>query len=142
MATPSAAPNPSTDPKPASPVNVTQAPSAPEHFLQRIKLFSGLSVLECTEVVKRMKRRDFPPNTVIVREGAPGNSMFFITAGLVEVRKKDGPSVIILNQSFETVVSQSYPDECIKCYLTQEWPLLLFFPGRSISLARSIGQTS
>src|SRR3954467_7724573 len=89
MATPSAAPNPSTDPKPASPVNVTQAPSGPEHFLQRIKLFSGLSVLECTEVVKRMKRRDFPPNTVIVREGAPGNSMFFITAGLVEVRKKD-----------------------------------------------------
>src|SRR5437868_461206 len=87
MATPSAAPNPSTDPKPASPLNVT--PAAPEHFLQRIKLFSGLSVLECTEVVKRMKRRDFPPNTVIVREGAPGNSMFFITAGLVEVRKKD-----------------------------------------------------
>src|SRR6185369_10297003 len=87
MASPSAAPNPSTENKPASPVNVT--PAAPEHFLQRIKLFSGLSVLECTEVVKRMKRRDFPPNTVIVREGAPGNSMFFITAGLVEVRKKD-----------------------------------------------------
>src|SRR5882724_874196 len=84
MASPSAAPNPSTDSKP---LNVT--PAGPEHFLQRIKLFSGLSVLECTEVVKRMKRRDFPPNTVIVREGAPGNSMFFITAGLVEVRKKD-----------------------------------------------------
>src|SRR5205085_3555340 len=87
MATPSAAPNPSTDPKPSSPLNVT--PAAPEHFLQRIKLFSGLSVLECTEVVKRMKRRDFPPNTVIVREGAPGSSMFFLTAGNVEVRKKD-----------------------------------------------------
>jgi type IV pilus assembly protein PilB len=61
----------------------------PEHFLQRIKLFSGLSILECSEVVKRMKRRDFPPNQIIVREGAPGNSMFFITAGQVEVRKKD-----------------------------------------------------
>src|SRR5437879_1136382 len=84
MATPSAAPNLSTENKP---LNVT--PAAPEHFLQRIKLFSGLSVLECTEVVKRMKRRDFPPNQLIVREGAPGNSMFFITAGLVEVRKKD-----------------------------------------------------
>src|SRR5262249_42639783 len=75
-------------------VNVTPASPAPraaepQHFLQRIKLFSGLSVIECTEVVKRMKRRDFPPNTIIVREGAPGNSMFFITAGLVEVRKKD-----------------------------------------------------
>ena len=65
------------------------AAAAPEHFLQRIKLFSGLSILECSEVVKRMKRRDFPPNQIIVREGAPGNSMFFITAGQVEVRKKD-----------------------------------------------------
>ena len=61
----------------------------PQHFLQRIKLFSALSVEDCQQVVKRMKRRDFPPNQVIVREGAPGNSMFFITAGLVEVRKKD-----------------------------------------------------
>ena len=61
----------------------------PQHFLQRIKLFSNLSVAECQEVVKRMKRRDFPPNQIIVREGSPGNSMFFITAGLVEVRKRD-----------------------------------------------------
>jgi type IV pilus assembly protein PilB len=36
-----------------------------------------------------MKRREFPPTTAIVREGAPGTSMFFITAGMVEVRKKD-----------------------------------------------------
>src|SRR6266446_1403225 len=91
MATPSAAPNPSTENKP---LNVTTAPAGPEHFLQRIKVVSGLSVLECTEVVKRMKRRDFPPNQVIVREGAPGNSMFFITSGLVEVRKKDSATGI------------------------------------------------
>ncbi len=61
----------------------------PAHFLQRIKLFSILSVEECTHVVKVMRRRDFPPNQVIVREGAPGNSMFFITSGEIEVRKKD-----------------------------------------------------
>ncbi len=61
----------------------------PQHFLQRIKLFSALSIDDCQQVVKRMKRRDFPPNQIIVREGAPGNSMFFITAGLVEIRKKD-----------------------------------------------------
>src|ERR1051326_4106417 len=65
------------------------AAEQPQHFLQRIKLFSALSIEDCQQVVKRMKRRDFPPNQVIVREGAPGNSMFFITSGLVEVRKKD-----------------------------------------------------
>ena len=87
MATPSAAPRPATGVTAAVPAPAAGAEA--QHFLQRIKLFSGLSVAECQEVVKRMKRRDFPPNQVIVREGAPGNSMFFITAGLIEVRKKD-----------------------------------------------------
>ncbi|MDP9266702.1 MAG: Flp pilus assembly complex ATPase component TadA [Acidobacteriota bacterium] len=76
----------------AAPEPAAAAPAPapePQHFLQRIKLFSGLSILECSEVVKRMKRRDFPPNQIIVREGSPGNSMFFITSGQVEVRKKD-----------------------------------------------------
>src|SRR5512135_918815 len=79
---------------PSSAAAVAPAPTGaadqqPQHFLQRIKLFSALSIEDCQQVVKRMKRRDFPPNQVIVREGAPGNSMFFITAGLIEVRKKD-----------------------------------------------------
>src|SRR5205085_4662436 len=73
----------------AAPQSATTAPAQPQHFLQRIKLFSALSVDECQQVVKRMKRRDFPPNQIIVREGAPGSSMFFITSGNVEVRKKD-----------------------------------------------------
>jgi len=90
-ATPATAPNtPTTPGGPVAPAPAAAAaqPEA-QHFLQRIKLFSGLSMVECAEVVKRMKRRDFPPNQMIVREGAPGNSMFFITAGQVEVRKKD-----------------------------------------------------
>src|SRR5512146_1271194 len=81
----------------ATPATKTTAPAAatpagtaePQHFLQRIKLFSGLSPDQCEQVVRRMKRRDFPPHMAIVREGAPGTSMFFITAGKVEVRKKD-----------------------------------------------------
>ena len=74
----------------AAPAPAAQALAPePQHFLQRIKLFSALSTDDCQQVVKRMKRRDFPPNQMIVREGAPGNSMFFITAGMVEIRKKD-----------------------------------------------------
>jgi len=65
------------------------AHAEPQHFLQRIKLFSALSADECQQVVKRMKRRDFAPQMIIVREGQPGNSMFFMTSGLVEIRKKD-----------------------------------------------------
>ncbi|MGZ4790049.1 MAG: ATPase, T2SS/T4P/T4SS family, partial [Terriglobales bacterium] len=73
----------------AAPAHAPAHGAEPQHFLQRIKLFSTLSPEECQQVVKRMKRRDFPPQMMIVREGQPGNSMFFITSGLVEVRKKD-----------------------------------------------------
>jgi CRP-like cAMP-binding protein len=92
MASPAASSTPGASAS-ASAESVASA-SQPQHFLQRIKLFSTLSSEECGEVVKRMKRRDFPPNQVIVREGAPGNSMFFITSGLVEVRKKDSATGI------------------------------------------------
>src|SRR5579872_3286594 len=77
-------------PAPDSPEHAAHAAvkkAEPAHFLQKIKLFSTLTKEDCEQVVKRMRRRDFPPNTTIVREGAPGSSMFFITSGLVEVRK-------------------------------------------------------
>jgi len=65
-----------------------------QHFLQRIELFSLLSWDDCDAVVKRLKRRELPPNHTIVREGQPGSSMFFITSGKVEVRKKDAATNI------------------------------------------------
>jgi len=92
-APPSPLPNPSrSTPAAAAAAAPALAPNKAgeaAHFLQRIKLFSTLSNDDCQQVVKRMRRRDFPPATVIVREGAPGSSMFFITSGNVEVRKKD-----------------------------------------------------
>ncbi|MBZ5515892.1 MAG: zinc-ribbon domain-containing protein [Acidobacteriia bacterium] len=59
------------------------------HYLQKIDLFSALSYEECQAIEAKLKRREFPPNHVVVREGGPGDSMFFINAGMVEVRKKD-----------------------------------------------------
>ncbi|MGH8459814.1 MAG: hypothetical protein ACRESV_10710, partial [Nevskiales bacterium] len=64
MATPARPVTSTSVPAPAAAAPAA-APAAPQHFLQRIKLFSGLSVDECQEVVKRMKRRDFPPNHII-----------------------------------------------------------------------------
>ena len=81
-----ATPAPTSQPPAATPAAEA---AAPQHFLQRIQIFSALSTDECNEVVKRMKRREFAPNQTIVREGAPGSSMFFITSGMVEIRKKD-----------------------------------------------------
>ena len=77
-----------------NPQTVAAAAPARQHFLQRIELFSLLSPHECDAIVRRLKRRDFPPAYYVVREGQAGDSMYFITAGKCEVRKKDAATGI------------------------------------------------
>lgn len=58
-------------------------------FLKNVKLFAELSPDSLSKLGTCLKTAEFPPNEVIVREGAPGVSMYVIKSGLVEVRKKD-----------------------------------------------------
>jgi type IV pilus assembly protein PilB len=59
------------------------------HYLQKIRLFSGLPYEDCLLIESRLRTREYPPQQTIVKEGGPGDAMFFITSGAVEVRKKD-----------------------------------------------------
>src|SRR5213596_3001282 len=58
-------------------------------FLKNVKLFAELSPDSLAKLGSCLKTAEFPPAEVIVREGAPGVSMYIIKSGLVEVRKKD-----------------------------------------------------
>ena len=58
-------------------------------FLKNVKLFAELSSDSLAKLGKCLKTAEFPPAEVIVREGAPGVSMYIVKSGLVEVRKKD-----------------------------------------------------
>ena len=58
-------------------------------FLKNVKLFSELSPESLAKLGACLKTAEFPPGEIIVREGAPGVSMYIIKTGLVEVRKKD-----------------------------------------------------
>src|SRR5216684_7078603 len=58
-------------------------------FLKNVKLFADLSPNSLAKLGTCLKTAEFPPAEVIVREGAPGVSMYIIKSGLVEVRKKD-----------------------------------------------------
>lgn len=58
-------------------------------FLKNVKLFAELGPDSLAKLGTCLKTADFPPAEVIVREGAPGVSMYIIKSGLVEVRKKD-----------------------------------------------------
>jgi type II secretory ATPase GspE/PulE/Tfp pilus assembly ATPase PilB-like protein len=59
------------------------------HYLQKIRLFSGLPYDECKLMESHLRTREYAPQDAIVKEGGPGDAMFFITSGAVEVRKKD-----------------------------------------------------
>src|SRR5689334_11538296 len=59
------------------------------HFLKNVKLFAELSPDSLVKLGSCLKTAEFPTAEVIVREGAPGVSMYIIKSGLVEVRKKD-----------------------------------------------------
>ena len=58
-------------------------------FLKNVKLFAELSPDSLIKLGACLKTAEFPPAEVIVREGAPGVSMYIIKSGLVEIRKKD-----------------------------------------------------
>jgi signal-transduction protein with cAMP-binding, CBS, and nucleotidyltransferase domain len=46
--------------------------------LRTLPLFSGLSPDALAQVESRLKRREYAPQTVIVREGGPGDAMFIV----------------------------------------------------------------
>src|SRR2546426_5142081 len=68
---------------------LTNDPQQLVGFLKNVKLFAELSNDSLIKLGSCLKIGDFPPAEVIVREGAPGVSMYIIKSGMVEVRKKD-----------------------------------------------------
>src|SRR5437762_923401 len=69
--------------------DLTNDPQQLVGFLKNVKLFAELSNDSLIKLGSCLKIAEFPPTEVIVREGAPGVSMYIIKSGMVEVRKKD-----------------------------------------------------
>lgn len=58
-------------------------------LLRNSEFFSDLSETDLSEIAARLTRRIYPPGATIVREGAPGDRMFIIKEGKVEVKKRE-----------------------------------------------------
>jgi cGMP-dependent protein kinase len=52
--------------------------------LKNIELFKDLKEEELQKIASKLTEKVYPPNAVILREGAAGDTMFFIKEGLVE----------------------------------------------------------
>jgi type IV pilus assembly protein PilB len=58
-------------------------------LLRNSEFFSDLSETDLAEIAARLTGRVFPPGATIVREGAPGDRMFIIKQGKVEIKKRE-----------------------------------------------------
>jgi type IV pilus assembly protein PilB len=59
------------------------------NFLQNVSLFADLPEESLATLGSNLKTTEFPEAETIMREGAPGVSMYIIRTGMVEIRKKD-----------------------------------------------------
>ena len=61
-------------------------------LLSHVPLFTGLPPDACERLEAQMVRKDYAPQSVIVREGGAGDAAFVILNGLVAVRRRDKDS--------------------------------------------------
>jgi voltage-gated potassium channel len=52
----------------------------------KVPMFTALGTVTLSEIVSKLRVRHYPPRIVVVRRDEPGDSMFFISEGEVEVR--------------------------------------------------------
>jgi voltage-gated potassium channel len=57
----------------------------------KVPMFTELGTVTLSEIVSKLRVRNYPARIVVVRRDEPGDSMFFIAEGEVEVRVPQGP---------------------------------------------------
>jgi voltage-gated potassium channel len=63
-------------------------------LVAKVPFFADVGAIAISDIVARLRSRNYPAGAVVVRRGGPGDSMFFIVSGDVEVRI--GASPILL----------------------------------------------
>ncbi|MDP1961246.1 MAG: ion transporter [Reyranella sp.] len=66
----------------------------------RVPIFTSLGVVTLSEIVGKLRTRYYPSRITIVRRGDPGDSMFFISSGEVEVRLPTGGTILLGEGAF------------------------------------------
>ena len=56
----------------------------------KVPTFAQLGTVTLSEIVSKLRVRHYPPRIVVVRRDEPGDAMFFISEGAVEVRLRRG----------------------------------------------------
>ncbi len=66
------------------------------NILKRVRLFYGLKDEQLSKIAESLDEKTYEKGEIIFEEGTPGNSLFIIKDGRVEVRLKRGDLVLVL----------------------------------------------
>lgn len=66
----------------------------------RVPIFASLGIVTLSEIVGKLRTRYYPARVTVLRRGDPGDSMFFISSGEVEVRLPTGGTVRLGDGAF------------------------------------------
>lgn len=66
----------------------------------RVPIFTSLGVVTLSEIVGKLRTRYYPARVTVLRRGDPGDSMFFISSGEVEVLLPTGGTVRLGDGAF------------------------------------------
>ncbi|MFC2125047.1 SpoIIE family protein phosphatase [Bacteroidota bacterium] len=72
------------------------------HILEKIPIFQGLYPDALEKIIPLLEEETYPSNTMIIREGAMGDSMYVIHSGSVKVTKKAADDEEVLINTLET----------------------------------------
>ncbi|VDM01001.1 unnamed protein product [Schistocephalus solidus] len=67
-----------------------------EGLLKKVEIFKSLSPYQQSQLADALQTKTVGPSEVIIKEGEPGNEVFFINKGAVQVYKEDGDKMIDL----------------------------------------------
>ena len=63
-------------------------------LVAKVPFFADVGAVAISDIVARLRSRNYPANSLIVRRGGPGDAMYFIVSGEVEVRIGANPIVL------------------------------------------------
>lgn len=63
-------------------------------LVAKVPFFADVGAVAISDIVARLRSRNYPANVLIVRRGGPGDAMYFIVSGEVEVRIGATPVVL------------------------------------------------
>jgi voltage-gated potassium channel len=63
-------------------------------LVARVPFFAETGAVAISDIVERLRARSYPAGAIVLRKGEPGDSMYFIVTGVVEVKLASGAKTL------------------------------------------------